>query len=127
MEKTVALFGEAEKGEFRTAYYINSLPQLIDYLGNPPPGSQALYHAIQAIMLGQSLIFFRVEEEGFSFDDYILGLNFLRNKKLVPKLDAVSCPGLSEPKIIEAAVMICRIHNSVLLARESDLYDYIHT
>ena len=46
----VALFGEAEKGEFRTAYFCQSLEQLEEALGHPPKESKGLTYAVQALM-----------------------------------------------------------------------------
>ena len=76
--QTVALFGEAERGDFRTAYFCQSLHQLAEYFGNPPEDSLGLHYAVQALMHGRDLIFFRVEEEGYSRDDYLLGLVYDR-------------------------------------------------
>jgi len=70
---SIAMFGEAEKGSFHTAYFCQNLPQLVDYLGHPPPHSKGLYYAVQALLFQRNLIFFRVEEEGFSYQDYFLG------------------------------------------------------
>ena len=51
MSHTVALFGEAGRGEFRTAYYCKTLDQLSDFLGEPPSiDSKGLDFAIQALL-----------------------------------------------------------------------------
>jgi len=39
----IALFGEAEKGEFRTPYVCRSLPELAECFGQPPAHSQGLF------------------------------------------------------------------------------------
>ncbi|MBN4067175.1 hypothetical protein JYU14_03725 [Simkania negevensis] len=125
MPYTVALFGEAEKGEFRTAYFCRSLPQLADTLGHPPEQSQGLHFAVQVLMHEHQLVFFRVKEEGYSEDDYVLGLRFLKNKKMFPNLAAIGLPGVGEPSIYDATVPICRMYNGIIIATESDLYDYL--
>lgn len=125
MLHTVALFGEAEKGDYRTAYYVESIGQLADKLGQPPQESYGLYYAIQALMYRRGVIFFRVQEEGFSIDDYLLGLHFLQNKEMVPQLSALCLPGMGNAHVIEASTPVCRLHDSVLITSEQDLYDYL--
>ena len=122
---TIALFGEAEKGKFNTAYHCESLPQLVDTLGNPPPESRGLYYAVQALLFERNLIFFRVEEEGFSFQDYLLGLRMLENRDLVTDIAAICLPGVGDTEIIDAAVPLCQQHNSIIITTEPDLYDYL--
>jgi hypothetical protein len=125
MVYTVALFGEAERGDYRTAYFFHELSQLEENLGNPPEGSQGIHFAIQTLLYNQQLIYFRVEEEGFSLEDYTSGLRFLRNKNLIPNLDALFLPGVGNRKIIEAAESVRADHNSLLIITEADLYDYL--
>lgn len=72
---TMALFGEAEKGEYRLPYVCTSLEQLVDNLGNPPAQSKGLFYAIQALLYRRQLIFFRVQEEGFNLPDYLGGVS----------------------------------------------------
>ncbi len=48
---TLALFGEAEKGTFRTPHLLRSLPQVMESLGNPPPDSRGLFYAVQAFSM----------------------------------------------------------------------------
>lgn len=125
MMHTVALFGEAEKGEYRTAYYVESLGQLADSLGHPPDESSGLYFAVQALLYRRGVIFFRVQEEGFSVEDYLLGLHFLQNKDLVPRLTALCLPGMGNAHVIEASAPVCALHDSILITSEHDLYDYL--
>lgn len=125
MHYKIALFGEAEKGEFRSAHYCQTLPQLMDTLGNPPPESHGLDFAIQALLFHRDIIFFRVREEGFSTQDYLLGLHYLESKQDIPHLAAICLPGVGDAEIIHASAPICRIHHSVLVVTESDLYDYL--
>lgn len=122
---TLALFGEAEKGKFKTAYYCDSLPQLVEWLGNPPPNSRGLFFAVQALLYHRNLIFFRVEEEGFSHQDYFTGLHLLENVGAVPSLSAICLPGVGDLEIIHAALPLCQKHHSILITTESDFFDYL--
>lgn len=124
---TVAMFGEAEKGKYRTAYFCNTLPQLAEYLGHPPSQSRGLYYAVQTLLFKYNLIFFRVEEEGFSYQDYFLGLKMLETEKLFSDLAAICLPGVGDVEIIDAATPICLEYNSIIVTTESDLYDYLTT
>jgi hypothetical protein len=121
----IALFGEAEKGEYKTAYYCETLPQLEECLGEPPCESRGLHYAVQALLYRKGLIFFRVKEEGYSLEDYLLGLNFLKNRQLVPSLTAICMPGVGDPEVIEATAPICDQRKSLLIVSECDLYDYL--
>lgn len=124
-EKTVALFGEAERGVFQKAYICHSLPQLIDYLGQPPPHSNGLAMAIQALLYNQTLLFFRVEEEGFSLQDYYRGFHYLQENKTAYDLAAIGIPGVGDNELLQASQEICTLYHSVLMLTERDLYDYL--
>ena len=121
----IALFGESEKGRYQTAYYCETLPQLMEYLGHPPPESRGLYFAVQALMYEHRLIFFRVEEEGFSYHDYFLGLKLLEEELLSEELTAICLPGVGDVKLIEAVAPICEENNAFMIISEADLYDYL--
>lgn len=120
---TVALFGEAEKGAFRTPHVLRELPHLMDRLGNPPKESEGLFFAIQAILYSREIIFFRVEVEGFSPPDYYSGLKYLSENK--QPVHALCMPGVGDPKILEATQTLCHTHNSFLITNQKDLYDYL--
>lgn len=122
---TMALFGEAEKGDYQTAYYMRSLAQLVDYLGNPPPNSQGLFYAVQALLYERQLIFFRVKEEGFSHQDYFSGLQLLQNQSILSEISAICLPGVGDTNILEAITPICATYHSILITNEADLYDYL--
>ena len=125
MAYTVALFGESEKGEYRTAYFCQTLAQLAENLGHPPTESQGLHLVVQALLFRRNLIFFRVKEEGFSVQDYLLGLRFLENNQFVSNLAAICLPGVGDADIIDATEPVCDVHNSFLICTESDLYDFL--
>lgn len=121
----IAMFGEAEKGEYSTAYFCQTLAQLVDYLGNPPTDSRGLYYAIQALLYHHQLIFLRVQEEGFSLQDYLQGLHLLKSNDLLSKTTAIAIPGVGDTEIIEAVTPLCRAYHNILITTEADLYDYL--
>ena len=125
MALTIAMFGEAEKGMFQTPCFISSLQEMEEKLGNPPEGSVAVYLAVQAILYQREILFVRVEEEGFSTDDYYMGLQVLQNKAPVKRINALCLPGVGDNEIISATKNICQIHKSILITSERDLYDYL--
>jgi hypothetical protein len=122
MRHTVALFGESEKGEFKKPYVLHELPQLVDFLGNPPQGSEGLFFAIQALLYKREVIYFRVEEEGFSLDDYMIGFKRLEPLK---RLHALCLPGVGDAEILEASQRLCEIHKSAIISTQKDLFDYL--
>lgn len=121
---TVALFGEAEKGEYNFPYFFETLPQLVDYLGHPPEDSRGLFYAVQTLLFHRNLIYFRVKQEGFSYSDYFSGLRLLSNRDHFT-ISAICAPGVGSMEIIDAAVPICKIHHSIFITNESDFYDYL--
>ena len=122
--KTMALFGEAEKGEFEKAYYCKNLDQLLECFGHPPRESHGLDYAIQALLYQCHLLFFRVREEGFSEQDYFHGIKLLKNQAVIPEIMAICMPGVGNGEILNAAVPICHLYHSILVISEADLYDY---
>jgi len=121
----MALFGEAEKGEYRIPYLCETIPQLLERFGNPPPESRGIYYAIQALLYERNLIFFRVREEGFSYQDYLQGLHVLEKEDVVSHLAAICLPGVGDAEIIEALSPICALYHSILITNEADFYDYL--
>jgi len=122
---TIALFGEAEKGDYNTPYFCKTLPDLVKYFGNPPNQSLGLYFAVQAILYHRDLIFLRVSEEGYSADDYLAGVDLLKDQKLIPEVTAICMPGVCESSILNKVTPICQIYHTLLITTEADLYDYI--
>ncbi len=122
---TIALFGEAERGEYQTAYFCQNLTQLDEFFGNPPPDSKGLYYAVQALLFQRDLIFFRVPEEGFSKQDYLIGLRLLEKQSLIPTVSAICIPGVGDKEIIDAILPLCAHYHSILITNESDFYDYL--
>jgi hypothetical protein len=122
MRLSMALFGEAEKGQFKTPYTLKTMSQLVDTLGNPPPESQGLFFAIQGLLFQRELIYFRVSEEGFSEHDYYPGLKILENME---HLHALCLPGLGESELLHTSRHLCQMHDAILITTQEDLYDYL--
>lgn len=127
MRSSIALFGEAEKGMFQKAYLLDSLPMLIDTLGQAPIDSRGLELAIQALLYKKLILFFRVQEEGYSKNDYMQGLKELARKGIVGAIDAICLPGVGDREIIDQTVPLCYLHKSIVITTEKDFYDYLTT
>jgi len=125
MRHVVALFGEAEKGQIAEPIKISDLGQLADYLGNPPEESVGITLAIQALLYKRDILYLRVQEEGFSTEDYLTGLRNLTNASAVKSLHAICMPGVGDATIINAASPVTEKHSSLLITTEQDLYDYL--
>lgn len=125
MQQIVALFGEAEKGAYKSPHILRRLPQVMDILGNPPADSEGLFFAIQAILYNREIIFFRVPEEGYSRLDYLNGLKYLQDREKVKKVNAICMPGVGDPEILQKSTSVCHIHNSFLITSQKDLYDFL--
>lgn len=125
MKQTIVLFGESEKGAFKTPHILRKLPQLLDLLGNPPEESEGLFFAVQAILYNRDLIYFRVSEEGYSRPDYFTGLKYLEDREKVKKVHALCLPGVGDPQILAASETVCHLHKSLLITNQKDLYDYL--
>jgi hypothetical protein len=123
--QTVALFGEAEQGEFQKGYLCHTLPQLIECFGNPPEESRGLHFAIQALLYGRPLLFFRVQEEGYSYEDYVTGLHLLETQELIANIVALCLPGVADTEILNMMTPFCLAHHSIIISSEADLYDYL--
>lgn len=123
------IFGEAEKGEFCKPLLCRTPIDLLEKLGNPPPESRGILLALQALLYQRDLIFYRVEEEGFSEQDYWQGLRFLQKnaRRLSPSaaLAAICMPGMGDAKILEAGFTFCKEAKTILLTDEQDFYDYL--
>ncbi len=125
INNTIALFGEAERGEYRKPYFFDNIPSLAENLGNPPPESKGLHFAVQALLYKQKLLFFRVQEEGFSLEDYYSGLNLLRTIDIDLSIRAIYLPGVGNGEIINEVIPFCNKKNSILIMTERDFYDFV--
>lgn len=125
MRYTVAIFGEAERGSFHTAFFCQSLEQLESHFGHPPQDTYGLYFAIQALLYQRNLIFFRVKEEGFSTQDYLRGLHQLESQHLFSNVKAIGMPGVGDSTVLGASEVLCDVYKSLLITTEADLYDFL--
>lgn len=121
----IFLFGEAEKGEFCTPFLCRTLPELAETFGNPPDESLGLTYAVQALLFKRDLIYFRVQEEGFSLSDYKKGLQLIEQENYFESLTAICMPGVGDASLINATGQICSIRRTLLITSEKDLYDYL--
>ncbi len=122
---TIALFGEAERGRLHEGVFCETLPQLIDIFGQPPPSSQGLILAIQSLLYGRQLIYFRVREEGFSSEDYFEGIDQIEKSEWASRVSAFAIPGVGDSTIIHAIIPLCAIYHSILITTQADLHDYL--
>ncbi len=122
MKPTIVVFGESEKGLYDTAYVCNSVSDLYEHLGD---GKSGISLAIQALMYNYSVIFFKVEEEGYSIDSYFFGLHFLNSQAAINYIVALALPGVGDRYVIEASYSLCRKYHCILLFRNHDLYDLL--
>jgi hypothetical protein len=119
----IALFGEAQRGPLHAPMFLHSLEELLEQVGTPPQESLGVSFAVQALLCKRDLLYFRVEEEGFSKEDYLIGLHLLLQKK--EKLSAIGLPGVGDEEIFLAALPICEQNKAILLTTEKDFYDYL--
>ncbi len=128
MTDVVALFGEAERGSVQTAYFCKDLKQLFERFGEPPAHTQGLFFAVQTLLYGHPVVYFRVREEGSSFQDYLFGLHFLKGiSSPILHLHALFLPGVGSQELIDEGLQVCRQKQSVLIMCEADFYDYLTT
>jgi hypothetical protein len=125
MEHLVFLFGEAEKGQLCRPTPCRSLLELADMFGNPPQESQGLFYAVQALLFNRRLIYFRIEEEGFSIDDYKRGMHILRMREIQGRPSAICMPGVGDACLIDEMSEICFLFHCILITTEKDFYDYL--
>lgn len=121
----VALFGEAEKGDFYSLLPFNTLSHLAETLGHPPDGSYGLHLAIQTLLFKKEVVYIRVKEEGFSLKDYMKGLDLLQDSEKGKGIKAVCMPGVGDVEIVERALNFCNKSGSILITKETDFYDYM--
>jgi len=126
VQRTIALFGEAEKGEFKVAHFCDTLSKLVDQLGHPPKESLGLHYAVQTLLYQHTLIYYRIKEEGFSFSDYLWGFHHLEQQKILKEIVAICIPGVGDSEIIQSATPLCLKSHGVLIITEPDLYDFLH-
>ncbi|MCB1213240.1 MAG: hypothetical protein KDK40_02980, partial [Chlamydiia bacterium] len=106
-------------------YSLFNLSELETTLGEPPPDSRGLLFAIQVLLYNHHLLFFRVEEEGFSTSDYLLALHMLDQAFEKKSVEALAAPGVCGGPLMDEVHKICERRDLLLLTNEADLYDYL--
>lgn len=121
----IVLFGEAERGDYFNYHLCSTIPQLMEMFGQPPPMSKGIFYAIQALHYNCELLFFRVKEEGYSYQDYFRGLKILgqQGSRILP--NALCAPGVGDASILDAMRPVCIKYHCILIANEADLYDFL--
>lgn len=122
---SIALFGAAQRGALSSLYYCRALDELFSYLGEPPKESEGLFHAIQALLHGFSILYVRVHNEGMSEREYHRGMQFLLSLPDEIRLGALFLPGVGSPQVLEEGIDVCRKHHGLLIIKEADFYDYL--
>lgn len=123
MEDRVFIFGEAEKGPIGIPLYPASLPELFEVLGHPPTDSFGIDYAIQTLLFDRRPVYCRVREEGFSRDDYHMGMSHLEKHPLA----AVCLPGVGDRQLLDRVAHFCLKTRTPILISERDLHDYLTT
>ncbi len=124
MSLGIALFGEAQKGDFSDLVTLHSLEKLHEVFGMPPGTTQGMWFSIQFLMQNEMIYFYRVKEEGFSSHCYHQGLNVLEKQILQYPLKAICMPGVGDRDIIDRATNLCKRRSIIFLCTQSDFYDY---
>ncbi len=123
--RTILIFGESQKGELQKFLFLKTLPDLAEALGEPTETGLGIHMAIQAMLFNQSVLFYKVKEEGFNIDHYLMGFKLLEKEFTSILLTAIALPGASSPPILEIADSLCKLHKSLILFNEKDLYDFM--
>src|SRR5690606_10642883 len=90
-----------------------------------PPLSRGLHYAVQALLSDWNLLFFRVQEEGYSYKDYMQSLRMLGQGDRKHSIAALCAPGVGDNTLLNAMRPVCCKFGCILLANEADLYDYL--
>ena len=119
------IFGQAEKGALCRPTLCKHPIDLIQQFGHPPKETFGLYLAIQTVLLKTPCIYFRVEEEGFSYRDYFRGLDILKSDWEGVPIQAIGLPGVGNMEIIEKTERLFLKKRSLILITEKDLFDFL--
>lgn len=125
MNDCIFLFGEAEKGKMCTPFKVKSLNELYTLLGDPSPESLGIDYAVQTLLTGREIIYYRVHEEGLSTEDYKHGAELLYKWSKKMRINAIGLPGMGNPEIIDEICSICEKSRMLLLMSQKDLFDYL--
>lgn len=122
----VTLAGEAEHGEICRGYLCSSLIELWDIFGEPPNESEGLIFAVQSLLLGKKVLYYRIDEEGFSKEEYDICLKNLDT--VIPNntsLGALFLPKVGSIELIQMSLHVCLRHTGILIMTEKELFDYL--
>lgn len=109
MEKRIVIcFGESATGSLSEGYLINSLPQLFDLLGSPPPNSLGIFQAIRLLIIRHPLLFFRVRKENCSTPDYLRALSIVDQCTFKERFLGFSLPEVDNRHILDPFLAFCR-------------------
>jgi hypothetical protein len=123
--KLIALFAEAEKGNFEKGVVIYTPADLLQTYGHPPKDTKGMLLAIQALHYQHHLLFFRVKDEGFSAADYRGGLNWMEENLEENRLGAIFAPGVGSVDILDPLFEFSLRIKALLMTTERDFYDYL--
>ncbi len=123
MKKTIAIFGESKEGPLKTLLLLRSLPNIVEIIGNPTETGLGVHMAIQAMLFGREVLFYRIEEEGFQRENYAFGCKLLETHPRKDDLAAIALPGVGDSTILSLAQKIIP-SGTILLLTEKDLYDF---
>lgn len=119
------IFGESEKGVLCRPTLCNTIVDLFQNFGHPPEGANGLFCATQTVLMKKPCVFFRVKEEGYSLDDYLKGLDILKNDWKGVTLQGIGIFGCSDKDVIEKTERLCLQRRSLILINQSDLFDIL--
>ena len=119
------IFGEAEKGPFCRPVLCKEPLELFNQFGHAPQESYGLILALQSIFYQRPVLFFRVEEEGYSLNDYYKGLELLQTDWDSIPIQGIALPGVSNLEIIEKTERFIFKKRSLFLMNEKDFFDFL--
>ncbi len=122
MSYVFCLFGESRRGIFGEPMLFSELEELSLVLGEPLEGRAGGHDAIQILLYQYKLLFFRVQQEGVSLEDYYKGFTWLQ--KSSSPVTAMKLPGVGNRAVLGAAHAICQEKGSILVIDETDFYDF---
>lgn len=124
-KKNVLIFGESVEGEFQRPFLIKSLPDLATIFGEPTKTGLGIHMAIQSLLFGHNIFFYRVSEEGNNKEQYLQGFKLFEREAFSSSLSAIALPGVGSLEILHAANILSELHKVLIITTEKDLYDLI--
>lgn len=100
----------------------SDLEELSLVLGEPIEGRSGVKDGIQALLYQYQLMFFRVQQEGLSVEDYYQGFAWIQKSRM--PITAMKLPGVGSRGLLASANTICLQKGSILVIDEIDFYDF---